>query len=142
MADVHSTETRSYNMSRIRGKNTKPKLIVRQYLHSQGFRFRIHVRELPGTPDIVLPKFKIVIQIHGCFWHGHMGCKYFVLPDSKSAWWSDKIERTRQRDNESSHKLEQLGWKVITIYECELKSQTRSTTLDNLKKTLKICLYQ
>jgi DNA mismatch endonuclease (patch repair protein) len=88
MADVHDKATRSYNMSRIRAKNTKPELLVRKFLHAQGFRFRLHDKKLPGKPDIVLPKHKTVIFIHGCFWHGHKGCKYYVVPKTRTDWRS------------------------------------------------------
>ena len=86
MADVHSPATCSYNMSRIRATDTKPEMLVRRYLHARGFRYRLHVKELPGKPDIVLPKYKTVIFIHGCFWHGHEGCKYFVVPKTRTEW--------------------------------------------------------
>ncbi len=93
MTDTHSPEIRSYNMSRIRSKDTKPELIVRKYLHKNGFRFRLHVKTLPGKPDIVLPKYKTVIFVHGCFWHGHKGCKYFVIPKRNIEYWKNKIQK-------------------------------------------------
>src|SRR5678816_647392 len=91
MADVHSKEIRSFNMSRIKGKDTKPEILVRKFLFSKGFRYKLHVKSLPGKPDIVLPKYKTVIFVHGCFWHGHEGCKYYVVPKTKTEWWLDKI---------------------------------------------------
>jgi len=91
MADVHSKETRSYNMSRIKGKNTKPEMLVRKFLHAHGYRYRLHDKKLPGKPDIVLPKYKTVIFVHGCFWHGHNNCKYFVVPKTRTEWWLNKI---------------------------------------------------
>ena len=136
MADVHSKEVRSYNMSRIRNKNTKPEMIVRKYLFSNGFRYRIHVKDLPGKPDIVMSKFKTVIYIHGCFWHGHEGCKYFVTPKTRAEWWLNKIEGNKQKDVENFNILCDSGWKVLTIFECELKSNNLSSTLKKLLSEL------
>ena len=93
MADVHSKATRSFNMSKIKGKDTKPEMLVRKFLHANGFRYRLHVKDLPGKPDIVLPKYKTVILIHGCFWHIHNDCKYFVVPKTKTGWWMEKLNR-------------------------------------------------
>src|SRR5882672_4043589 len=121
MADVHDKKTRSYNMSRIRSKNTKPEILVRKSLHAQGFRYRLHGKKLPGKPDIVLPKYKTVIFIHGCFWHGHKNCKYFVVPKTRTSWWLKKIQRNKQLDLENFIKLKNEGWKVFSIFECELK---------------------
>ena len=129
MTDVHSTEIRSYNMSRIKGKNTKPELLVRKFLFANGFRYRLNVKDLPGKPDIVLPKYKTVIFINGCFWHGHKGCRYFVLPKTRTEWWLQKIKGTWQRDKEAEIKLNVLGWKVIVIWECELKKNKYEITL-------------
>ena len=112
MADVHTPEVRSYNMSMIRGKNTKPEIIVRKFLHSQGFRFRLHKRDLPGKPDIVLLKHKTVIFIHGCFWHGHKNCKYFVVPKTRTKWWLNKIEGNRLTDKRNNVKLRKAGWRI------------------------------
>jgi len=92
MADVHTKEVRSYNMSQIRSKNTKPELVVRRYLFAKGFRYRLHSKDLPGKPDIVLPKYRTVIFVHGCFWHGHEGCKYFGIPKTNTEWWVNKIK--------------------------------------------------
>ncbi len=91
MADVHSKETRSYNMSRIKGRDTKPELLIRRFLHANGFRYKLHDKSLPGKPDIVLPKYKTVIFVHGCFWHGHEGCKYYVVPKTRTESWLNKI---------------------------------------------------
>ena len=102
MMDVHSKETRSYNMSRIRSKNTKPEEIVRKHLFSLGFRYRKNDKRYPGTPDIVLPKYKTVIFINGCFWHGHSGCKYFVVPKSNTEFWQNKIAANIARDDEKN----------------------------------------
>ena len=136
MADVHSKETRSYNMSRIRSKDTKPELLVRKFLHKNGFRYRLHVKELPGKPDIVLPKYKTVIFIHGCFWHGHQGCKYHVVPKSNEFYWTSKLNKNRTRDSELELRLAQLGWNVVTIWECKLKSQVVAETLSQLNQQL------
>jgi DNA mismatch endonuclease, patch repair protein len=132
MADVHDKKTRSFNMSRIRSKDTKPELIVRKFLFSKGFRYRLHVKELPGKPDIVLLKYKTVIFIHGCFWHGHESCKYFVLPKTKKKWWFEKIERNKQLDIENLYKLQISHWHVITIFACNLKKDKQEKTLDDL----------
>lgn len=136
--DVHSKEIRSFNMSRIRGKNTKPEELVAKYLFSQGFRYRRNVKKLPGTPDIVMKKYKTVIFINGCFWHAHEGCKYFVLPDNNKEFWKEKLFRNRERDFEEKVQLEKLGWKVITIWECQLKKDKIDETLENLKEKLYI----
>ncbi len=129
MADVHDRQTRSYNMSRIRGKDTKPELLVRKFLFSKGFRYRLHAKYLPGKPDIVLPKYKTVIFINGCFWHGHKGCSYFVLPKTRTEWWFQKIKETQRRDLEAEISLNVQGWKVITIWQCELKKEKLEDTL-------------
>lgn len=136
--DVHSKEIRSFNMSRIRGKNTKPEELVAKYLFSQGFRYRRNVKKLPGTPDIVMKKYKTVIFINDCFWHAHEGCKYVVLPDNNKEFWKEKLFRNRERDFEKKVQLEKLGWKVITIWECQLKKDKIDETLENLKEKLYI----
>jgi len=137
MTDVHSPEVRSFNMSRIRGKNTKPEIYVRKLLFSNGFRYRLHSLNLPGKPDIVLPRYKTVIFVNGCFWHGHEGCKYFVVPKTKTEWWLNKISRTRQLDLENIEKLNSDGWNVITIFECELKKTNIDSTLNDLIRNIK-----
>ena len=119
--DVHNKETRSYNMSCIKGKNTKPEELVRKYLFSQGFRYRKNDKRLPGHPDIVLPKYKTVIFVNGCFWHGHEGCKYFVWPQNNAEFWKNKINTNKERDRRKEDELKALGWKVLVIWECELK---------------------
>lgn len=129
MADVHTREKRSYNMSRIRGKDTKPEEIVRKYLFSQGFRYRKNDSRLPGKPDIVLPKYKTVIFVNGCFWHGHTGCKYFVWPQNNAEFWKKKITGNISRDAQIQSELQHSGWKVITIWECELKKAVRDQRL-------------
>lgn len=135
--DVHDKETRSYNMSCIKGKNTKPEEIVRKYLFSQGFRYRKNDKRLPGTPDIVLPKYKTVIFVNGCFWHGHEGCRYFVVPKTNTEFWVNKIETNRQRDGRKINDLHELGWKVIVVWECQLKKDQRENTLIELMKTIR-----
>ena len=132
MADVHSKETRSYNMSRIKGKNTKPEMLVRQFLHANGFRYRLHVKDLPGKPDIVLPKYKTVIFIQGCFWHGHDQCRYYVIPKTKTEWWLNKINGNKTKDIMNIESLKKSGWQVIEVWECELKPALRSQTLNRL----------
>jgi DNA mismatch endonuclease, patch repair protein len=123
MADVHTKEQRSYNMSRIKGSNTKPEILVRKYLHAQGYRFRLHVKDLPGKPDIVLPKYKTVIFVHGCFWHGHKGCKYFVEPKTRTKWWLDKIEGNKARDKKAFKALKKMGWRVVEMWECRIRNK-------------------
>jgi DNA mismatch endonuclease (patch repair protein) len=132
MADVHSKETRSYNMSQIKGKNTKPEILVRKFLFSKGFRFRIHDKKLPGKPDVVLPKYKTVIFIHGCFWHGHEGCKDFVVPKTRQDWWLTKINRNRANDEKALNILKELGWNIIVLWECELKTKNIQKTFTKL----------
>ena len=132
MTDVHDKKTRSFNMSQIRSKDTKPELMIRKYLHSKGFRYRLYEKKLPGKPDLVLPKYKTVIFVHGCFWHGHEGCKYYVVPKTRTEWWLKKINRNKELDLINSEKLKTEGWNVITIYECELKNGKAEQTLINL----------
>ena len=134
--DVHDSQTRSYNMSQIKGKDTRPELIVRHQLFKSGFRYRIHVKKLPGKPDIVLSKYKTVIFVHGCFWHKHKGCKNFVLPKTRTKWWLEKINKNVQRDKKNIKKLEQLGWKIFVVWECELKADKKQQTFNNLYEKL------
>ncbi|MFJ6024941.1 very short patch repair endonuclease [Brevundimonas sp. NPDC092305] len=123
MADVVDPATRSRMMSGIRGKNTKPELIIRKALHARGFRYRLHC-DLPGKPDICLPKHRAVIFVHGCFWHGH-DCHLFKWPNSRPEFWRRKIERNREVDGEAAELLLATGWRVATIWECALKGRTR-----------------
>ena len=132
MADVHSEEVRSYNMSRIKGKDTKPEMLVRKFLFTKGFRYRLHDKRLPGKPDIVLPKYKTVLFIHGCFWHGHEGCRYFVLPKTRTDWWLSKIDNNKLNDFQSVRALVADGWRTIVIWECELKPNERESTFSKL----------
>ena len=136
MADTHSKEARSLNMSHIRSKNTKPEEVVRKYLHSKGFRYRKNVRTLPGCPDIVLPKYKTIIFINGCFWHKH-DCSRFVWSSSNTEYWVPKILRNVERDKDNTEKLETMGWKVITVWECELKKKVFEQTMESLIEKIK-----
>ena len=137
MADVHSKEIRSYNMSRIRGKNTKPEILIRKSLFSKGFRYNLHSKNLPGKPDIVLPKYKTVIFVHGCFWHGHEGCQYYVIPKTRTEFWLNKINTNIQNDMKNLISLKNMGWNVITIWECETKKKNNIKVLiDQIEKEL------
>ena len=133
MADKLTSSQRSRCMSRIRGKNTKPEILVRKGLHARGFRFRLHNKKLPGSPDIVLPKYGVAIMVNGCFWHGHKGCRYATKPKSNVEFWETKIARNRHRDEVTTAHLEALGWTVITIWECELRTNSQ---LDDRLNTL------
>ncbi|MDV3626778.1 very short patch repair endonuclease [Elizabethkingia anophelis] len=136
MTDVHSREVRSFNMSRIKGKDTKPELLVRKFLFSEGFRYRLHDKKLPGKPDVILPKYKTVIFVNGCFWHGHQNCKYFVLPKTRIEWWLNKINTTIANDEKVVESLQNDGWKTIVIWECELKKEKSENTLSELIKKI------
>ncbi len=136
--DVHDKRTRSYNMSRIQQKNTKPEVLVRKYLFSKGYRYRKNDNRLPGTPDIVLPKYKTVIFINGCFWHGHTGCKFFVWPQTNEQFWKNKIEANIMRDKRIISSLEELGWHIVVLWECQLKPKVRCKTLNELIDLLEI----
>ena len=127
MADHLSVEKRSWNMSRIRGKDTSIEKIVRSYLFRCGFRFRKNDVRLPGKPDVVLPKYQTVIFIHGCFWHRHSGCKYATTPSSNVDFWKDKFRRNVENDNKHQTELESLGWRVLIIWECDIKKRFDET---------------
>lgn len=129
MVDVHDKATRSYNMSRIKNKNTKPEILVRKFLFANGFRYRLNDKKLPGKPDIVLPKYKTVIFVNGCFWHGHENCKYFKLPKTRTEWWLEKINKNINNDLKVQAQLYNLGYKVIVIWECEIKNKSFYTTI-------------
>ncbi|RTY35393.1 DNA mismatch endonuclease Vsr [Chlorobium phaeovibrioides] len=124
MADKLDPKSRSWNMSRIRAKDTKPEMQVRRMLHAAGFRYRLHVKDLPGKPDIVLPKWKTVIFVHGCFWHHHEGCKNATTPKTRTEWWLRKFETNRKNDELAREKLEAEGWNVIAVWECEISQKT------------------
>lgn len=130
--DNHSKEVRSYNMSKIRSVDTKPEDMVRKYLFSKGLRYRKNVKTLPGKPDIVLPKYKTIIFVNGCFWHGHQNCKYFVMPKSNTEYWKNKISNNIACDQIIYERLSNLGWNILTIWECELKKDKRESTLEHL----------
>lgn len=132
MTDVHDKKTRSFNMSRIKGKSTKPEILVRQFLYKNGFRYRLNYKKLPGKPDIVLPKYKTVIFVNGCFWHGHDNCKDFVIPKTRTDWWIEKINQTKIRDLSTITELESLDWTVKVIWECELKTDKKEQVLEDL----------
>ena len=131
LADNHSKEVRSMNMSHIRSKNTKPEELVRKYLFSKGFRYRKNARKLPGCPDIVLPKYKTAIFVNGCFWHKH-NCPRFVWPSSNQEYWIPKISRNVQRDQEHYQELKKSGWRVLVIWECQLKKKMFDSTMEIL----------
>ena len=120
MTDIVDSQTRSAMMSGIRGKNTKPEMVVRRFLHRMGFRFRLHRRDLPGRPDIVLPKHRTVVEVRGCFWHRHEGCPYAYTPKSNREFWETKLNGNRDRDRRNLRELRALGWRAIEIWECEL----------------------
>lgn len=138
MTDNISKERRSFIMSRVRSRDTKPEKIVRSILFSQGFRFRLCQKNLPGKPDIVLKKYKTVIFIHGCFWHGHENCKKSGLPQSNADFWKNKIERNKQRFNEVAGQLRAQGWKVVVIWECEIRKHFE----DTMKKLIEMITNQ
>lgn len=134
--DVLSHNDRHKNMSAIRSKNTKPELLVRHYLWSRGFRYRLNNPRLPGHPDLVLRKYRTCIFVNGCFWHGHENCKFFKMPKTNTDFWQKKISRNRERDREEQQQLARMGWHCITIWECELKKDKRDKTLESLAFTL------
>ena len=133
MTDKLTSLQRHKCMSSIRGKNTKPEILVRKGLHARGFRFRLNNKKLPGSPDIVLPKYGVAIMVNGCFWHGHKGCRYATKPKTNIEFWEAKIARNRHRDEVTTAHLEALGWTVITIWECELRTNSQ---LDSRLNTL------
>lgn len=133
--DTVDPKKRSEIMSHIRGKNTKPELLIRSLLHRSGFRFRIHRRDLPGCPDIVLPKYKTIIFVHGCFWHQHSGCKKSTLPQTNITFWKNKLKKKLDRDLFVQNELEKSGWKVIIIWQCEISAIQKNPEIffSNLK---------
>ena len=136
MADVHNSKTRSFNMSRIKAKDTQPEMLVRKFLHTNGFRYTLHDKKLAGKPDIVLPKYKTIIFIHGCFWHGHTNCKYYVVPKTRTQWWLNKINTNKANDAKAVKALKKNGWKVITVWECKLKPGAIEKTLSGILQKL------
>ena len=134
MPDRFTEEQRHYCMSQIRNKNTKPELKLRQALWRLGFRYRVNDKRLPGTPDIVLPKYRTVIFVHGCFWHGHKDCKNATTPKSNTEFWKTKITRNQERDQEVWRQLEAKGWSVIIVWECQLKKAVLDETIGRVKE--------
>lgn len=137
MTDRITPEKRSWNMRRIKGKDTKIEVEVRSWLFSRGFRFRKNDKRYPGKPDIVLPKYKTVIFINGCFWHRHTGCKYATTPKTRTEFWLEKFERNVRNDELHRQQLEDMGWKVITIWECQLKRNSFEITLGNMENMIR-----
>ena len=129
-------QQRHYCMSRIRGKATKPELLVRHWLWSHGYRYRLNVKSVPGKPDIVLRKYRTAIFVNGCFWHGHEGCSKYVVPKSHTEFWISKIERNKERDLEEYNTLNEAGWQIIVIWECQLKKNTIEDTMRNVEHLL------
>ena len=127
MADTLTAEHRSWNMSRIKGKDTKPEITLRSFLHQAGFRFRLHDARFPGKPDIVLPRYNTAVFVNGCFWHRHENCKLSYTPKSRQDFWSKKFLGTMKRDKEKNKLLKEQGWNVITVWECELKADPQKT---------------
>lgn len=132
MTDTVSPKRRSEIMRNVKGKHTKPEIIVRKFLHSRGFRFRIHDKKLPGNPDIKLTKYKTVIFVNGCFWHGHDSCKIYVMPKTNVDFWNNKIIKNVSRDQIITNNLKRIGWNVIVVWECSLKKKKREETLKSL----------
>ena len=123
--DTLSPERRSWNMSRIRNRDTKPEILVRSLLHGMGYRYRLHRRDLPGRPDIVLPRYKTAVLVHGCFWHRHEGCRYAYSPKTRADFWMAKFRDNVERDQRQREELRNLGWRIVTIWECETRDQER-----------------
>lgn len=136
MSDTKTLQQRHTNMAAIHGKNTKPELVVRKWLWSHGYRYRLNHPRLPGKPDIVLRKYRTCIFVNGCFWHGHEGCKYYRTPKTNTDFWINKVRRNKERDHEVCQKLALMGWHSITIWECGLKLSKRERTLESLTFTL------
>lgn len=134
--DTLSAEQRHDNMAAIKGKGTKPEMIVRKFLWSRGFRYRVNNARLPGHPDIVLRKYRTCIFVNGCFWHGHKDCRYYVIPKTNTDFWIRKITRNIERDKQEQLQLARMGWHCITVWECELKREKRNETLESLAYTL------
>ena len=135
--DNRSKEARSRNMSNIPSKNTKPEETVRKYLFAHGLRYRKNVSKLPGKPDIVLPKYKAVVFVNGCFWHGHEGCKYFVPPKTNTEFWYAKFKYNQERDERNYQKLRDLGWRILIVWECEIRHGDADKRLGLLAEEIK-----
>lgn len=139
MADTVSKQKRSEIMSHVTGKETKPEIMVRKYLFARGLRYRKNVKQLPGTPDIVFPKYKTAVFVNGCFWHGHKGCKYSHLPSTNLEYWEKKIADNLERDERKTRKLEKLGYRVLIVWQCQLKPNTKIETLETLYHNIVNC---
>ena len=137
MADRHTPVQRSFNMSKIRSTNTKPEMLLRKRLFAEGFRYRINDRKLPGKPDLVFKKYNTVIFVHGCFWHGHQDCRHFVVPKTRTEFWTEKINGNRERDQRNNALLKKAGWNVITVWECDMKKNTFEDTLVKILNEMK-----
>ena len=137
MADVLTSDQRHRNMAAIHSSSTKPELKIRRALWHQGFRYRVNVKHLPGSPDIVLPKYHTVIFVHGCFWHGHKGCKYYTVPKTNTEFWTAKVARNQERDQEEWRQLEAKGWYVIIVWECQLKKAVLDETISRVEKEIR-----
>ncbi len=136
MTDTHTPQQRHANMAAIHSKDTKPEMVVRKWLWSRGYRYRLNHPRLPGKPDIVMRKYRTCIFVNGCFWHGHEGCNHYRVPKTNVSFWTNKIKRNKERDREVCQKLASMGWHSITIWECELKPSCRESTLESLAFTL------
>ena len=136
--DTHTKQQRSYNMSQIKGSNTKPEIILRKRLFAEGYRYRINDKKLPGKPDLVLKKFNTIIFVNGCFWHGHQDCRDFVIPKTRTEFWTEKINGNKERDKRNNALLKQCGWNVITVWECELKNNTFEETVNSIMKSMQL----
>lgn len=139
MADVVDRATRSRMMSGIRGRDTKPEILVRKFLHAQGFRYRIAPKNLPGKPDIVLPKYKTAVFVHGCFWHRHRGCKYAATPSTNVQFWQTKFAQNVSRDEAAKTLLRRSGWRVLVVWECQLRESRLSKLARRIKETSATC---
>lgn len=137
MADIVDRKTRSRMMAGIRGKDTKPELVLRRALHARGFRYRLHAANLPGRPDLVLPRYRTVIFVHGCFWHRHEGCRYATTPASNVAFWERKFRQNVERDREVRKRLKEAGWRVAIVWECGLKGDGVEETVEMVAEWLK-----
>ena len=139
MADTVSKEKRSEIMSHVTGKETKPERMVRKYLFARGLRYRKNVKQLPGTPDIVFPKYKTAVFVNGCFWHGHKGCKYSHLPSTNIEYWEKKIPDNLERDERKTRELEKLGYRILIVWQCQLKPNIKIETLETLYHNIVNC---
>jgi len=136
MPDKISQATRSHNMSKIKGKDTKPELLIRRFLFANGFRYRLHDKKLPGKPDIILPKYETIILINGCFWHGHLNCNRASIPKTRTEWWLEKINKNIANDQKNTKALEEKGWKVLVIWTCKLRPILLNQSLEEIRKCI------